>query len=86
MSSKPVTATSPGTARPARWNSRIAPIAIWSLAQATTSGSAARASSARAAAAPLASEKSPFSTGPDVTAGLPGDGLPECGQPLLRVG
>ena len=46
-------------------------MAIWSLAQATTSGAGRSASSLRAAAAPLASEKSPSRTGSSTQPGCP---------------
>src|SRR5262249_41622645 len=42
MSSKPRTAMSAGTRSPAVWSSRMAPIAIWSLAQTIASGRSRR--------------------------------------------
>ena len=61
MSSKPVTAMSSGTRIPAVRNSRIAPIAIWSLPQAMASGSSRRgaARSSRTARWPLMAANRP---------------------------
>jgi len=54
MSSKPTTATWPGTATPALASDCSTPIAIWSLAQMTASGRPGSASSNSPASAPLA--------------------------------
>jgi hypothetical protein len=61
MSSKPTTATSPGTRTPAAANARITPIAIWSLAHTTASGSVPRCLASRSAPArsPLRTLKMP---------------------------
>ena len=61
MSSKPTTATSSGTRTPAAAKARRTPIAIWSLAHTTASGSAPRylASSFSPACSPLRTLKIP---------------------------
>ena len=47
MSSKPTTATSSGTRTPARVSALTTPIAIWSLAETTASGSSRRGMASR---------------------------------------
>src|SRR6266536_787852 len=73
MSSKPVTATSPGTRIPAAVRARRTPMAIWSLAHTTASGSAARCltSSSSAACSPLAMLKIPCAEPMSWHRGLP---------------
>src|SRR6476659_3139155 len=64
MSSKPTTATSEGTSRPAAASAWSAPTAIRSLAAKTPSRSGCRRRSAAIARRPLSGLKSPFATRP----------------------
>ena len=73
MSSKPTTATSSGTRTPAAANARMTPMAIWSLAHTTASGSAPRCLASRSSPArsPLRTLKIPWMEPTSWHCGLP---------------
>ena len=73
MSSKPTTAMSAGTRIPAVCSSRMAPIAIWSLAQTIASGSSrrGRVRISRTASWPLIAANRPWKDPASVAPGCP---------------